>query len=133
MIAQPPGRPPIVLSQSDHRTLERLAIDTMLEAPRVAGALLDEVDRASVVRDRELSAFVVRLGCRVVYLDHFTGERHAVRVVARPSSACSEEEVSVLSPVGSALIGLAVNQSIVCEDRVGSRGALTVLAVSRLG
>ena len=49
-----------------------------------------------------------------------------VRVVARPGREASPDDVSVLSSLGAALVGLRVGQSIVWPDRVGAELVLRV-------
>lgn len=123
-------RPPIVLCASDRALLERTAMDAMLAAPREAGALLQEVDRARVVADPDLARDVVRLNSWVEFADETTGEVRTVRIVAGPRRDPSPDDVPVLSSLGAALVGLRVGQSIAWPDRVGAE---LVLRVRRTG
>lgn len=123
-------QPPIVLNQEDSARLQRLALDALLTNPRVAGPLLEEVDRAAVLRAPEMTANRVGLGSWVQFVDDITGRPQRRRLVAaaRPDAP---EELSVLTPTGVALIGMSVGQSIVCSDRLGSERVLTILGVTR--
>jgi regulator of nucleoside diphosphate kinase len=103
-------------------------MSAMLQAPREAGALLQEVDRASVVDDPELGRDVVRVGSWVDFTDKASGEVRTVRLVAEPGDAASSDDVPALSNLGAALIGLRVGQSIVWPDRVGTELVLTVVS-----
>lgn len=121
--------PPIVLCESDRSRLERAALSAMLQAPRLAGALLDEVDRATVTPDATLAPDRVRLGSMVVYRDEASAEQFRARLVedVRPGASA---EVSVLSPEGAALVGLRVGQSILWPDRCGAVRLLTIVSTS---
>jgi regulator of nucleoside diphosphate kinase len=123
-------RPPIVLCASDREVLERAALGSILEAPRVAGPLLEEVDRAAVVADRDLGADVVRLGSSVIYRDDLTGDFRRIRLVLGPPADTPAREISVLTPEGAALVGLREGQSIIWADRRGSERRLTVVSTA---
>lgn len=125
-------RPPIVLCLSDYDTLERAALAALLHAPRVAGALLEEVDRAAVVPDADLRADAVRLGSWVEYTDSFTGTLRRVRLVATTTPESPPEELSVMTTEGAALVGLRVGQTIVWCDRVGNNRILAVVRTWRV-
>ena len=130
----PIGRyPPIVLSVTDHRRLQVVAIEALLSDPRNAGALLDEIDRADIVEDALLDARTVRLGDVVNYRDDASGEQHQVRLIDRAGRGADERDVSVLSSPGAALVGLRVGQSILWADRLGAERIYTILGVHRAG
>ena len=124
-------RPPIVLCLSDYDALERAALSALLHAPREAGALLAEVDRAAVVADADLRADVVRLGSWVVFEDGLAGELRRVRLVASPVADATGQDLSALTSEGAALIGLREGQTIVCSDRVGGDRVLTVVSTQK--
>lgn len=125
--------PPIVLGVSDHRRLQRIALETLLSDPRNAGALLDEIDRADIVEDALIDERVVRLGDLVKYRDGLTGERRQVQLVDRLVDTPGAAALSVRSSSGAALIGLRVGQSILWADRLGTEQVYTILSVSRDG
>jgi regulator of nucleoside diphosphate kinase len=122
-------RPPIELCETDRAALERCALGAMLEAPRIAGPLLEEVDRARIVPDARLASDRVRLGSFVVYRDEASGEHRGARLVAG-AHAGAAGEVSVLSPEGAALVRLGVGQSILWPDRRGAARLLTILSTT---
>jgi regulator of nucleoside diphosphate kinase len=123
--------PPITLGVTDHRRLQLVAIEALLEDPRQAGALLDEVDRADVVEDALLHESVVRLGDLVTFREHASGEERVVRLTVQGGDGKGCEALSALSPCGAALVGLRVGQSILWCDRRGSERVYTVLGVRR--
>ncbi len=75
-------------------------------------ALEEELGRASVVESTKIPADVVTMNSRVRFEDLDTGERSEVTLVYPQDGNVDEGKISVLAPVGSALLGLSVGQSI---------------------
>jgi regulator of nucleoside diphosphate kinase len=74
-------------------------------------ALLDgELWRATVVEQRDVPRDVVTMNSEVVYEDCATGARRTVRIVYPHDADPSRGWISVLAPLGSALLGLRVGQ-----------------------
>lgn len=121
-----PTPPPLVISESDHR-----ALNALLDSARATDLhedLQDEIDRARVAPDAKLPTGVVRMGSSVRYR---TDDGHIRDVIlVWPKDADIEAgRVSILTPVGTALIGLRTGQSIAWTTRTGRRHTLTVLDV----
>ena len=74
--------------------------------------LEDELARAVVVDQRAVPGDVVTMNSDVVYEDLDTGVRRRVRVVYPKDADARRGFVSVLAPIGSALLGLRVGQTI---------------------
>lgn len=72
----------------------------------------DELERAVVVDEDTLPTQVVTMNSRCVYLDECTGERREVRLVYPEDAAPQSGAISVLAPVGIALLGLTVGSTI---------------------
>lgn len=123
--------PPLLMSAVDRRRIQSFALDALLGEPRLAGPLLREADRASVIPDRFLPPTVAGLGSWVRYRDVGTGETRQVRLVAKRPAETEPGELSLLDPVGAALVGLSVGQSILWEDGVGWPRLVEVLSVTR--
>lgn len=119
--------PAIVLGRNEHRQLTTLALAGSATTD-IADDLLYELERASVLPDDLLPADTVRMGSRVRYraLD---GSERDVTLVFPAQADISEGRISVLTPVGTALIGLRKGQSITWDTRDGRRQVLTVLSV----
>jgi regulator of nucleoside diphosphate kinase len=118
--------PEIILGKDDHRQLTVLALaGTGLS--EVADSLLFELDRAHVLPDDRLPADVVRMGSRVTYRAG-DEERH-VELVYPARADIALGRVSVLTPIGAALIGLKTGQSITWTTRDGRKQVLTVTGV----
>lgn len=122
-------KPAITIARSDHRKL--LAFATGLEArdPDLAESLFAELERARVVDDHRVAADIVRIGSAVTYAAD--GEARTVTLVYPGEADISLGRISVLTPVGTALLGLSPGQSIGWTDRGGRGHRLTVEAVSQ--
>lgn len=118
-------RPAIVVARSEHSRLTVLASGSNMPA---AESLLMEMERARIVADHKLPHDVVRIGSRVQYRTD-RDEVVDITLVYPISANISQGRISVLTPVGAALIGLRTGQSITCEVREGRRSVLTVLSV----
>ena len=105
-------RPSITVSTLDVERLESL----MAQAPRAAlpnvEALETELARASVVDPEQMPADIATMNSVVRYRDLATQQAHRVTLVYPQHLASTENGLSVLAPVGSALLGLRVGQSI---------------------
>lgn len=96
----------------------------------VAEYLMEELSRAHVVPDDACSAHVVQMGSHVTYTDDGAGQTHRVSVVYPNEANIDEQRISVLTPVGAALIGMSPAQHIHWRDPDGRTRILTVLDVS---
>ncbi|MCC7548928.1 MAG: nucleoside diphosphate kinase regulator [Burkholderiales bacterium] len=79
---------------------------------RPGGQLEEELDRATIVPSAAVPATVVTMHSRVRYLDESTGERRDVEIVYPEQADVAAGKISVLAPVGTALLGLSVGQPI---------------------
>jgi regulator of nucleoside diphosphate kinase len=70
------------------------------------------------------------MGSEVRYCDNKTGEVRDVVLVYPHEADISLKRISVLTPVGAALIGLSIGQSIEFNTPGTRRRSLTVLGVS---
>ena len=128
------GLPPsIIVSSHD---LARL--DAMLESPLharnpAAAALADELNRAQVVEPDQVPADTVTMHSTVECEDELSGGIHSLTLVYPHEADVDQGRVSVLAPVGSALLGLTCGQSIDWAAPGGRRLRLRVRKVSRAG
>jgi regulator of nucleoside diphosphate kinase len=123
----------IHLRRTDAETLGRLIESTGLGRDSSSIALLDEeLARAIIVADDALPKGAVALDSKVIFCDLQSGEQREITLVV-PSKADSEQGfISVLSPVGSALIGLRIGDTIDWPLPGGRVKRLRVLEVSSL-
>lgn len=125
----PRSKPPvIVVTEADHERLSALAERVFTKTPSVAKQLLEELDRASVVTDGGLPADVVGMGATVCFSIDGGVERTATLVFPGEADIAAGK-VSILTPIGAALIGLSVGQSIEWSAPDGKSHILTLKSV----
>ena len=118
-------KPAITLTHSDHESLGRLAESFAGKNPEVSDQLFAELDRACVVEDSRIRPDVVRMGSTLRFTTS-AGEDRTVTLVFPGQADIAKGKVSVLTPIGAALIGLAAGQSIDWSGRDGRTHRLTV-------
>ncbi len=121
-------KPRIVVSDTDHARLSDLATGALARFPEIAEELQSEMIRAEVVAASALPSDVVRMGSTVEFRSN-GGQHRRVALVFPIDADISANKVSVLTPVGTALIGLAAGQSIRFTTQDGREQTLTVLGV----
>jgi len=104
------SRPRLIIDERAYQRLFALAERARAQVPDLAERLLEEIERADLRAAGEMPADVVTLGSEVTYRE---GERtQTVQIVAPEDADIERRRISVLTPVGAALIGLAVGQKI---------------------
>jgi len=123
--------PQIVIGDADHDRLSSLASSAAAAQPEVADYLERELARARVVEGGELPGDVVAMGSEVTFRDERSRQVRTVRLVYPKDEDIDGGRVSVLTPIGAALLGLSTGQSIDWRTRAGLDRALTVLDVAK--
>ena len=123
------GPPRVTIDQTLLEPLERLAQGMMNSSPEVADRLLDELARARVLPAAKMPADVVSIGNRVTFRDETTGREQSVELVFPDQADIDAGRVSVLTPIGVALIGLQAGARFSWETRGGQTRELTVVRV----
>jgi regulator of nucleoside diphosphate kinase len=95
----------------------------------VAAALEAELLRGDVRRPDQLPPDVVTMNSEVVCLDEGSGAERRISLVYPEAADASAGKVSILAPVGAALLGLCVGQRIHWPLPGGRSAHLTVKAV----
>lgn len=123
------SKPAIVINKSDHVRLVQLANGLLDRKPELAEELLIELERAKVVERGASLQNTVQMGSAVEYS---TGEGQSRRVtLVYPGDAdIAQGKVSILTPIGTALLGLRSGQSI---DWVANDGRLHRLTIMSVG
>lgn len=121
--------PEIVVSDTDHARLTSLANAALETVPDTAEELLSELDRAKIVADESVPRDVVRMGSIVEFQSG--NDRKRVTLVFPPEADIAAGKISVLTPIGAALVGLAKGESITWTARDGTSHELTILSVEQ--
>lgn len=123
-------QPTIYLTQSD---LDRLF--DLVEAYSVGSGgrrfeqLENELARAVVMSRDQIPKDVVTMNSRVIFENETTGERLEIKLVYPREADIDAGKISILVPVGTALLGLRVGQSIDWELPSGEKHRYRVVGV----
>lgn len=98
-------------------------------SPAQPQALDDLLDGASLVPSREVMPDIVTMYSRVLLQDPQTGQRSTLTLCYPADAEPALGFVSVLSPVGSALLGLRVGSTARWATPTGERKAAEILAI----
>jgi regulator of nucleoside diphosphate kinase len=124
-----PARPPITLFEAEADALFGLACAAR-DKPQMSAALLfEELSRAEVCARDALPPDVITMQSEVVFLDEDSGDEHSVRLVYPRDADIERGRVSVLTPVGAALIGLRRGSEIDWPNRLGASRRLRIIEV----
>lgn len=122
--------PAITLLPADRERLERLAYASMDRIPQTAEYLAREIERARVLDAGESAEDFVRMESAVTFRDDSTGQERRITLVYPNRADIADGRVSVMTPIGAALIGLSKGQKIAWQTPAGDSRSLTVLAVN---
>jgi regulator of nucleoside diphosphate kinase len=120
--------PSITLTAKDYESLSVLARAAAKRMPDVASVLAEELERAHVLADNSKKS--ICMGSVIEFRDDTTGKVQTVTLVYPGDADISRGRISVLTPIGAALIGLEAGASIKWETRTGEPRRLTVLKIS---
>ena len=125
-----PIPPPIYLTQNDlDRLLDLLEGYNAGAGGRRFEALERELVRAVVLPREQIPNDVVTMNSRVLFENEMTCERREISLVYPGSANIDMGKISILVPIGTALLGLRVGQSIDWELPSGERALFRVIAV----
>ncbi len=116
----------LIVAKTDFERLYSLIGNANSEVKEL---LDEELSRASVVSDDELPEDVVSMNSTVRFQDLDTMGETVVTLVYPHEAKIEENKVSILAPVGSALIGLRVGQDIQWPLPNGKKKRLKVISV----
>lgn len=122
-------KPAVTISRLDLERIEAL-LDRMPPAQAAAhAALREELDRATVLEPAEMPGNVVTMNSTVRFTDEEGGVPLTMTLVY-PNAAGKPGTVSILAPVGSALLGLAKGKHIDWPTPDGRKRRLKVLEIA---
>lgn len=116
----------LIIKENDYQTLSMLVKSIETET---AERLEEELERASVFQDAEMPKDVVAMNSTVHYLDLETNKQSTITLVYPPDVDIEKARVSVLAPIGAALIGLRVGQEIAWPMPQGNVKRIKVVEV----
>lgn len=126
------SQPVIKITSSDYDRLDTLLARPQYRNLNVAESLREELERADVVEPEEMPAGVITMHSTARCLEEVGGRRREYELtLVYPGEEDSETgKISVLAPMGMAMLGLAVGQEIDWPGPGGTPLRLRVLDVS---
>lgn len=110
--------------------LETLAGAAIARLPDVAYPLVGKLTSARLLAPARLPPDVVTIGSEVLYRDHHAARDRRVTLSWPEQADIGRGSVSILTPVGAALLGLTVGDRFRWKTRGGEPRNLTVLQVT---
>lgn len=120
--------PPILITRVDCDRLEALLDSRAVRSLPGLDALRVELERAEVVEPREIPREVATMNSKVKFIEDASSKTFELTLVY-PQQAGQPESISILAPVGSALLGLRVGQTIQWPMPGGKTSELRLLEV----
>ena len=120
----------IVLTSRDFDRLERLLESLPADACPGKSALESELGRADVVEPVRVPPNVVTMNSTVRFTIAESGEEFRLTLVYPKDAQGEPDRISVLAPVGSALLGLGVGDEIQWSRPGGGMSTVRVIEVA---
>lgn len=126
-----PELPRIIVTDSDLARLQRLLdqVGDTIDEDRL-DQLEAELSRAEVVPADRVPPNVVTMNSRVVFEDVATGDRREAQLVYPHEVRGADGRVSILAPIGTALLGLSTGDTIDWPVPGGHTRKLRVVSVT---
>jgi regulator of nucleoside diphosphate kinase len=97
-----------IISNTDYKTIYSLIQDMpVAKRTKEMGLLQKELDSALKVADEKLGENIIRLNSYFEVLDQSTGKTLQLKLVLPKLADLSQQKISILSPLGVALIGFS--------------------------
>lgn len=114
----------LVISDTDAKRLRQMlegAVDSSGFDRSSRQALEEEIEKARVVPSNQIPPDVVTMHSRVRIVDMRTGEQMVYQIVYPHEANYAEWKISILAPIGTALLGYSVGAEIDWNVPSGSR------------
>ncbi|HBV20278.1 MAG TPA: nucleoside diphosphate kinase regulator [Nitrosomonas sp.] len=105
-------RPEIIISSLDAERLDRILVSLGNKQFPGKDALLAELDRADIVAPEEMPPDIVTMNSTVKFKEIASGKVFSLTLAYPHENHNSDATVSILAPVGSALLGLKEGDQI---------------------
>ena len=106
------SRPTIIINDLDAERIDRLLEQPAFASLPIADALNAELDRAQMCSPETMPHDVVTMNSRVKFRNLSDGEVRVRTLVYPATMTDSSTQLSVMAPVGAALLGLRVGDTI---------------------
>ncbi|MDC9623025.1 nucleoside diphosphate kinase regulator [Xenorhabdus sp. XENO-7] len=122
-------KPKIIINELDAERLDSLLEQPAFANTSIAEALNEELDRAEIVSPVEIPPDVVTMNSEIRFIDLGSNEERVRTLVYPASLQDSTKHLSVMAPLGAALLGLRVNDEITWELPNSEKTRIKVLEI----
>jgi regulator of nucleoside diphosphate kinase len=116
----------LIITEQDYERLSLLIQHIEGEGSLKLG---EELSRADVVSQAVIPSDIVTMNSTVIFVDEVSGKSSEITLVYPKDADVTKNRVSILAPVGTALLGLQVGQSI---DWPMPGGKIRILRVEKI-
>ncbi|GAB2932431.1 nucleoside diphosphate kinase regulator [Hafnia psychrotolerans] len=121
------SKPTLTINELDAERLDTLLAKPMYANNPVAEALNEELDRAEILPPQDMPADVVTMNSKVRFTEGKEGEEHIRTLVYPAALKDTDQQLSVMAPLGAALLGLRVGSIITWTMPNGKESRIEVL------
>jgi regulator of nucleoside diphosphate kinase len=125
------ARPPIHLLATESDLIADLALSAEHRHPVVAAMLLEEIERAELHQLDDMPTGSIRLDSYVTFVDERSRKVRNVQLVLPIDANIAEGRISILTPIGAALFGLATGDCISWPDLDGNERLIRIMSVEQ--
>lgn len=121
------GENKVLIPQDDYVLLSACVKNTKVVAmkePQHTRSLSEELQRAVVVDEDQFPADVIRLNSAATITDLASGNTITLRIVLPEFADIKEKKISVLAPMGTALLGFKKGQKVTWKMPAGVKSFL---------
>lgn len=122
-------RPPIHLLASESDLVASLALRSEQRQPVVAAMLLEEIERAELHDSETMPPGHAGLNSYVTFVDEKTHQLREVQLVLPGEANIEHRRLSIITPMGAALYGLAADHTIEWPDLHGKYRPIRIVRV----
>jgi regulator of nucleoside diphosphate kinase len=122
-------RPPIHLLASESDLVASLALQSERRQPLVAAMLLEEIERAELHDPETMPPGHAGLNSHITFVDEKTAQARKLQLVMPAEANIAEGRISILTPMGAALYGLAAGACISWPDLDGNERPIRIVRV----
>tara|TARA_R110002095_G_scaffold183666_1_gene160800 strand:- start:442 stop:882 length:441 start_codon:yes stop_codon:yes gene_type:complete len=123
--------PKITINANDLAHIEALAEGAIPRSPALADRLLGELGRARILAAGKMPKTVIGIGSTATYKDEHSGQERRVTLVYPEHADITLNRISLMTPIGVALLGLSEGARFHWETRDNQRRLLSVIRVDQ--
>lgn len=114
----------IILEKKEHEYLKKLlnisGYDKDIKTQKSLQLLSDELETAKIVDEKEMPLDVIRFNSKVNVLAE-NGWEKTIQIVIPTERDLSQNKISILSPIATALIGYAEKDELIWDFPIGKK------------